>query len=91
MKLKVFAVYDEKACVYGTPFFMMTEAEATRAFKDLANDEKTTVGRHPSDFALFCLGTFDNEEGEFVGKETNMGRADDYKLRESEIPLGVKR
>lgn len=63
MKTMCFSVFDAKAAVFGTPFFMPREAAAIRAFGDLSNDKKTTVGQHPEDFTLYHLGDFDDELG----------------------------
>ena len=63
MKTSVFSVFDTKAAVYGTPFFMAREQMAIRAFTDLCNDGNTMVGKHPEDFTLFHLGDFDDDAG----------------------------
>lgn len=80
MKLYVFAILDEKANVFGTPWTMNTKAEAIRAFSDLAENKETTVGRHPGDFQLYELGSFDNETGQL--RETSplakLGFASEY-------------
>ena len=61
----MFSVFDSKAAVFGTPFFMQREAAAIRAFSDLANDPQTMVGKHPEDFALFHVGDFDDDTAGF--------------------------
>lgn len=66
MILKVFAIFDKVAGFYGAPFFLTSVGEARRAFSDLANDLNTNIGRHPGDFALFELGSFDNETGHWM-------------------------
>lgn len=63
MKTKMFSVFDTKAACFGTPFFMPKEAMAIRAFTDLVNDPKSTVGMHPEDFVLHSVGEFDDELG----------------------------
>lgn len=65
MKTMCFSVFDSKAAVFGTPFFMSREAAAIRAFSDLANDPNTMVGKHPSDFSLFHIGDFDDDLATF--------------------------
>lgn len=92
MNLKVFSVYDIKSETFSPPFFMSAHGEAIRAFKDLANDANTTVGRHPSDFRLMCLGSFDNEKGLFSSEGiSSLGFASDYKeLPSNAVPLGIK-
>lgn len=89
MVLKAFSIFDIKAEVFSPPFFMTTHGEAIRAFKDLANDPNTTVGRHPSDFRLMCIGTFDNCSGKFEAAElASLGFATDYK--ELGTPVSLK-
>lgn len=66
MKSNAYTVYDNKALVYGTPFFAATDGSAVRSFTDLANDHNTTVGRHPGDFSLFMVGTYDDAVGGLV-------------------------
>lgn len=63
MQLYGYSIFDNKALVYGVPFFAPTDGFAIRTFGDLAGDTGTTVGRHPSDFSLFCVGTYDDQKG----------------------------
>lgn len=63
MKLQVYAVYDSAVGAYMAPFYARQKGEAIRGFTDLANDEKTNVARHPSQFSLFFLGEFDDTNG----------------------------
>lgn len=88
---KVFSVFDVKSELFSPPFYMTSRGEAVRAFKDLANDANTTVGRHPSDFKLVYLGLFDEETGQFENaQQESLGFAIDYvALPSGSIPLGV--
>lgn len=63
MLLNAYSVYDNKALIYGTPFFAPTDGSAVRSFQELANDNNTTVGRHPGDFSLFCVGNYNDQNG----------------------------
>lgn len=63
MKLYAYCVYDRKALVYNAPFFAVSDGSAARSFSDLANDLSTTVGRHPMDYVLFRVGSFDDAAG----------------------------
>lgn len=63
MILQVFSVYDVKADLYGTPFFMPTRGQAIRAFSDLANDPQSQVSRYPDDFRLECIGSWTDDSG----------------------------
>lgn len=91
MILKVFSVYDIKAEYFSAPFFMNSNGEAVRAFKDLANDSSTTIGKHPEDYRLMCLGEFDNVSGDFnTSQPASLGFATDYvNLPSNAVPIGV--
>lgn len=66
MQLNAYSVYDNKALVYGVPFFAPTDGSAVRSFSDLANDLQTTVGSHPGDFSLYCVGSYDDQDASFL-------------------------
>lgn len=63
MILSIFAINDHVGGFFGTPFFFINAHLATRALADIVNDLNTEIGRHPRDYSLFFLGTFDNEAG----------------------------
>lgn len=63
MITKVFALLDTKVGVFNTPFFMLYEGSAIRACVDLGGDLSTVVGRHPGDYMLCELGSFDDQTG----------------------------
>lgn len=58
-----FAVYDRAACAYSQPFFQSTRGLGERAFADVIADGKSAMAQHPGDYDLFCIGTFNNEDG----------------------------
>lgn len=66
MILKVFSVYDVKAEAYLQPFFMTSKGQAVRGFTDLLNDGQSQFSKHPGDFTLFELGSFDDSNGFFT-------------------------
>lgn len=65
MITKAFALYDTKAGLFHVPFFFPHMGQAIRACIDLAGDLSTIVGRHPSDFALYEIGLYDDATGTF--------------------------
>lgn len=65
MKLFVFSILDTKTGIFNTPFFMAHPGQAVRAVTDLAQDQSTTIGRHPSDYALVQVGSWDDNSGAF--------------------------
>lgn len=79
MRVKMFAVFDNKADLYMTPFFFPANGQAIRAFSDLANDSNTVVGRHPEDYKLVVLGEFDDGNAEFYPSGVvSLGFASDF-------------
>lgn len=66
MKLNAYVVYDAKTLVYGVPFFAPTDGSAIRSMQELSNDLNTTVGRHPTDFSLWCVGSYEDQNGQLV-------------------------
>lgn len=63
MKLAAFSFLDAKVGVFSPPFFFLHRGQALRAAQELANDQGTTIGRHPADFVLYELGIFDDQTG----------------------------
>lgn len=66
MNLFAYSLYDRKALAYHPPFFQAADGAAVRAISDLAQDMNTTVGRHPGDFVLYKIGTYDDSRGQLV-------------------------
>lgn len=63
MQYHMFSVYDKKARCFCKPFSSENEQTATRAFVYAANDPTSDIGRYPTDFALYYLGTFEDSTG----------------------------
>jgi len=67
MIVGVFSLRDAKLSGFSRPFFAQTEAQAVRMVQDLVNSgQQDDVCKHPDDFELWCLGSFDDEFGELV-------------------------
>lgn len=80
MILKVFAIRDDKAAVFDRPFFLSTTGQAVRAFADACNGENQLFSKHPEDFGLFELGTYEDSSGKITVLEVPalVGRGTDY-------------
>lgn len=65
-KKMLYSVYDAKVKYFHPPMFMMNRGEALRSWEEIANDESSTICRHPNDFDLFELGEFDDQTGKIV-------------------------
>lgn len=66
MILRAYSIYDLKALQYHPPFFASTNGAAVRSLADLASDTNTTIGRHPADYMLFCVGQYDDQKGQLI-------------------------
>lgn len=81
MILKVFSIYDTKTEHFAQPFFQQTTGECIRSFTELSNDANTMPGKHPGDFSLMELGSYDDLTGTFTNliAPLNLGLATQYK------------
>jgi len=61
MKHKIFSIRDIKADAFITPFFLHTTEMAKRGFVDAASNPDSMFHKHPEDFALYEIGTFDDQ------------------------------
>ena len=59
----MFSIFDKATETYNRPFFMLTEAEATRAMCNLVTDQTTDIAKNPEDYVLCYLGKYDNRTG----------------------------
>jgi len=82
MKKRVFTIYDEKSEAYLQPFFLDTVGQAKRAVTDCVNDENHQFCKHPADYTLFELGTFDDSTGEFTQVRKTHGNLIEFKTQQ---------
>lgn len=61
--LQIIAVKDRAADLFGRPFYVRTTAEAVRSFTDEANNPESQINKHPEDYDLFLLGSFNEDTG----------------------------
>ena len=64
--LKMCSIRDVKAEAWLTPMFFQANAQAIRSFGDAVGDRNSEFGKHPEDYNLYCLGSFDDQTGEVV-------------------------
>lgn len=65
MLLHVFTVFDSKTESYLPPFYQPALGAALRSFADVCNDPSHAFNKHPSDYTLFHLGSFDDSTARF--------------------------
>jgi predicted pyridoxine 5'-phosphate oxidase superfamily flavin-nucleotide-binding protein len=88
VKLKVYSLFDVKIGAYNRPLFYRTDGEALRAFMD-ALEKDEGLKRHPEDYVMFVLGSFDDATGAFdcvpapvsIGKGHELAGVDPNQLR----------
>lgn len=78
---QVFTVFDEKSNAYLQPFYLDTVGQAKRAITDCVNDHTHAFGRHPSDYTLFHLGTFNDATGEYLKDKKSLGSLVEFKTQ----------
>ncbi len=60
MKHRIFSIFDVKAQAYLPPFCLGETGMAVRVFSDCVNSSDHQFGKHPGDYTLFELGSFDD-------------------------------
>jgi hypothetical protein len=61
MIINIFAIHDSKAHAFLPPFYFHHTEQAQRTFSDTIHDDTHMFSKHPADYTLFHLGTFDDE------------------------------
>lgn len=69
MKVIICSVRDSAIESFANPFCIATRASAVRSFGDAVNrgGADSTLVAHPEHFALYEVGSFDDQTGEIVG------------------------
>ena len=60
---KIYGIFDSKAQSYSLPFYYQYEAQALRTVIDWLNNPETPYAKHPEDYTLFDLGSYDDVQG----------------------------
>jgi len=66
MTTRIFSVLDKKAQIYNSPVCLHNIGVACRAFGELANNPDHAYGKHPGDYEIWELGTYDDSNGKIV-------------------------
>ena len=61
--MKAYSVFDKKAGSFSSPIFMINDAIAKRSLSSVVFDSKSTLNQFPDDYALYCVGDFDDVTG----------------------------
>ncbi len=63
MNMEICSIHDTAAQAYMTPMFFQSRGQAIRSFSDAVNDGKSDFYKHPEDYTLFHLGSFNERTG----------------------------
>lgn len=82
MKQKAYTVFDHAAEAYLEPFFAPTRGVAIRSFTEAVNSEGHTFAKHPEDYTLYEIGTYDPSTGVIEGnRHESLGNAVEFVSR----------
>jgi len=85
MILGVYSVFDIKANAFMPPFYMHNNAIAIRAFTDSVKGKEHAFALNPEDYTLFKLGTWDDNQGEFVNESEALITAEQTLKRPQQV------
>ncbi|WNK14496.1 MAG: nonstructural protein [Microvirus sp.] len=83
MEYLVFAIRDQAVNSHMVPMFFLTKGQAVRAFSDEVNrkDPNNNLNRHPEDFVLYHLGTYDDYSGLLTAVQPSfIASAQDFRI-----------
>ncbi len=60
MILNIFTIFDSKAGAYLPPFYLPQTGMALRTFADCINDAQHSFSKHPEDYTIMAIGTWDD-------------------------------
>lgn len=70
MKMCLYSVLDVKAKAFISPFSLPNDSMALRAFGDCVQDASHMFSKHPQDYMLYRIGSFETDTGVLeAGKE----------------------
>ena len=79
MKLLI-ALYDRATEAHAPVMTVNTRNEAIRSFREAVNDPQTPMFKHPTDYELYMIGTYDDIKGEINSQERELiARGEDHK------------
>lgn len=70
MIIKFYSVRDSAAGAFLPPFCAPTDGLAIRSFMEAVNDQTHSFHKHSSDYTLYLLGEFDDNNGALSPQET---------------------
>lgn len=90
---QIFCIYDTVSGVFGAPALLINELQADRLMRAHLSKDGSDMQMFPSDYIMYCLGSFDPEKGAIVPKVERLFSARDVLDRmkfESEMTLDME-
>lgn len=69
MIINLYAVYDEKAQAFMSPFQNTNDGMAIRSFIQACQNPEVPFSKYPLDYTLFRVGKYDDEKAVFTNEE----------------------
>jgi hypothetical protein len=63
MIVSLFSVKDKVSDTFGKILEQNNNAEAMRSFSDIVKNPESVISKHPQDYDLYLVGTFDTSSG----------------------------
>ena len=63
--IKLYTLLDKASSTTNHPMPFSTQRDAIDGLRSVANDEKTSINKHPEDFELYELGSYNPREMKF--------------------------
>ncbi len=83
MKFGLYSIKDKATDAFAPTFVSQNNATAMRSFGDLAKDPNTQINKHPSDFCLIHVGSWDDDDGTVqTEKHKTLAWAEDYHVQQ---------
>lgn len=88
MLMSVFAIYDAGIMTWKPPMFCRAKGEILRWWIEMVNNGQTDLSKHPQDYTLFDIGTWDDEGCKFDLHKTpiSLGVAIEFVKKAEEAP-----
>lgn len=81
---KIYSVFDSKGEAFSLPFYYQHDGQALRTFHDWVQDKETPYGKHPEDYTLFSIGTYDEITGT-ITQESIKSMTTALQIKESKL------
>jgi hypothetical protein len=86
MKLEMYSIYDTKSETYYQPIFLLNEAMMLRQFADMANDKDCAISKHPEDYTLYHLGSWQDQDSKIkIINKTLIASAHEHVVQSREL------